>query len=79
MQNLSEAEKSSYLRMQWKGKLMLAIVSAWLICEGEYVCSGGLSRGVWVTDKKQVTEEKGIAPIGCVIQVMRSVGAFLLL
>lgn len=39
LQNSSEAKKSSYLRMQWKGKLMLAIVSAWLICEGEYVSS----------------------------------------
>lgn len=39
LQNTSELEKSSYLRMQWKGKLMLAIVSAWLICEGEYVSS----------------------------------------
>lgn len=28
-----------YLRKQWKGKLMLAIVSAWLICEEEYVSS----------------------------------------
>lgn len=29
-----------------------------------------------VTDRKQVTEDNGTAPIGCVIQVMRSVGAF---
>lgn len=27
------------LRMQWKGKLMLAIASAWLISEGDYVSS----------------------------------------
>lgn len=39
LQNSSEAEKSSYIQIQWKGKLMLAIVSAWLICEGEYVSS----------------------------------------
>ena len=39
LQNSSEVEKSNYLRMQWKGKLVLAIVSAWLICEGEYVSS----------------------------------------
>lgn len=39
LRNSSEIEKNSYLRIQWKGKLMLAIVSAWLICEGEYVSS----------------------------------------
>lgn len=39
LQNSSMDRSSDYLRMQWKGKLMLAIVSAWLICEGEYVSS----------------------------------------
>lgn len=34
-----DVEKKEYLRKQWKGKLVLAIVSAWLICEGEYVSS----------------------------------------
>lgn len=34
-----DIEKMSYLRKQWKGKLMLAIASAWLVCEGEYVPS----------------------------------------
>ena len=34
-----DGEQKEYLREQWKGKLMLAIVSAWLICEGEYVSS----------------------------------------
>lgn len=39
LQNTAEVKKKNYLRVQWKGKLMLAIVSAWLICEGEYVSS----------------------------------------
>lgn len=39
LQNTSSEKKVSYLRMQWKGKLMLAVVSAWLICEGKYVSS----------------------------------------
>lgn len=34
-----DEEQKKYLREQWKGKLMLAIVSAWLICEKEYVSS----------------------------------------
>lgn len=37
LQNTSNKEKGEYLRLQWKGKLMLAIVGAWLICENEYV------------------------------------------
>lgn len=37
LQNTSNKETIGYLRLQWKGKLMLAIVSAWLICEREYV------------------------------------------
>lgn len=39
LQNASGNENVEYLRMQWKGKLMLAMMSAWLICEGEYVSS----------------------------------------
>lgn len=39
LQNSLETEKKSYFRIQWKGKLILAIVSAWLICEGTYVSS----------------------------------------
>ena len=39
LQNTSKSKQNTYLRIQWKGKLMLAIVSAWLICEGEYVSS----------------------------------------
>lgn len=39
LQNTSDEEKVNFLRMQWKGKLMLAIISAWLICEGKYVPS----------------------------------------
>ena len=34
-----DEEQKKYLRAQWKAKLMLAIVSAWLICEKEYVSS----------------------------------------
>ena len=39
LQNSSDKDNWNYLRKQWKGKLILAIVSAWLICEGEYVSS----------------------------------------
>lgn len=39
LQNTDSSDMNDYLRMQWKGKLVLAIVSAWLICEGEYVSS----------------------------------------
>ena len=39
LQNSANQEEIKYLRLQWKGKLMLAIVSAWLICEDEYVSS----------------------------------------
>lgn len=39
LQNNADDDKKEYLRTQWKGKLMLAIVSAWLICEGKYVSS----------------------------------------
>lgn len=39
LQDTADSDKQDYLRMQWKGKLVLAIVSAWLICEGEYVSS----------------------------------------
>ena len=39
LQDTSKEENTNYIRMQWKGKLMLALVSAWLICEGEYVSS----------------------------------------
>jgi hypothetical protein len=36
---LSHSAESDYVRKQWKGKLTLAIVSAWLLCEGIYVSS----------------------------------------
>lgn len=39
LQNSSDQDNKDYLRKQWKGKLILAIVSAWLVCEGEYVSS----------------------------------------
>lgn len=39
LQNSADDSSKDYLRKQWKGKLVLAIVSAWLICEGEYVSS----------------------------------------
>lgn len=39
LQDTADSDKQDYLRMQWKGKLVLAVVSAWLICEGEYVSS----------------------------------------
>lgn len=37
--NTSDSSQKECLRKQWKGKLVLAIVSAWLICEGSYVSS----------------------------------------
>lgn len=37
LQGTAVEEEKEYLRIQWKGKLMLAIVSAWLICEKKYV------------------------------------------
>lgn len=37
LQNSADDSSKDYLRKQWKGKLILAIVSAWLICEGDYV------------------------------------------
>lgn len=39
LQNSADGNNKNYLRKQWKGKLMLAIVSAWLLCEGDYVSS----------------------------------------
>ena len=39
LQSTTDTNQKKYLKMQWKGKLMLAIVSAWLICKGEYVSS----------------------------------------
>ena len=39
LQDTVDVDKKEYLRMQWKGKLILAIVSAYLICEGDYVSS----------------------------------------
>lgn len=39
LQNSADESSKDYLRKQWKGKLILAIVSAWLICEGVYVSS----------------------------------------
>lgn len=39
LQTISDSGNQDCLRKQWKGKLMLAIVSSFLICEGEYVSS----------------------------------------
>lgn len=39
LQNHADCEQKKYLQAQWKGKLMLAMVSAWLICEKAYVSS----------------------------------------
>ncbi|MCD7847491.1 MAG: hypothetical protein LUG49_05635 [Oscillospiraceae bacterium] len=35
----AEKDQKEYLRKQWKGKLVLAMVSGWLICEKQYVSS----------------------------------------
>lgn len=37
--NTVNPNEYDYIRKQWKGKLVLAMVSAWLICEGKYVSS----------------------------------------
>lgn len=34
-----DEDEKNFLRIQWKGKLVLAIASAWLICNSEYVSS----------------------------------------
>lgn len=39
LQNNADEGEKEYLRIQWKGKLLLAIAGAWLICEGKYVSS----------------------------------------
>ena len=39
LQNNTPLGHNDYTMKQWKGKLLLAIASAWLICEGEYVSS----------------------------------------
>lgn len=39
LMNNSSEEKVYFLRQQWKGKVILSIISAWLICEKEYVPS----------------------------------------
>lgn len=39
LQITGNSQNADYLRIQWKGKLMLAIASGWLICENKYVSS----------------------------------------
>lgn len=39
LQNNANVVDKTYIRKQWKGKLILAIVSAWLICENRYSSS----------------------------------------
>lgn len=56
LNNTAETDRKDYLRMQWKGKLILAIASAWLICEGKYVSSyrsqfGKLKETAWEVEK----------------------------
>lgn len=38
-EHTGDKDQKAYLNMQWRGKLLLAIASAWLICEGSYVSS----------------------------------------
>lgn len=37
--NINNENEIDYLKKQWRGKLMLAIMSAWLLCEGKYSSS----------------------------------------
>lgn len=39
LQSTEKPDKKEYRRMQWKGKLVLAIAGAWLILEGKYTSS----------------------------------------
>lgn len=52
----SDPAKVSALRVQWKGKLMLAIGSAWLLSKGEYVSS---YRGQYENIKKYAQMANG--------------------
>lgn len=54
LSNLANEEKNDYLRMQWKGKLVLAIVSAWLISEKKYVSSYHGQFYITKIDQKQI-------------------------
>ena len=48
------AERKQELAMQWKAKLMLAMASAWLICEGLYVSSYRGQNRILEQNKKAV-------------------------
>lgn len=48
-----DSTQKENLRIQWKGKLMLAIASAWLICENEYVSS---YHGQYKIMKERITD-----------------------
>ena len=59
LQNTSDDSQKEYLRKQWKGKLVLAIVSAWLICEGNYVSSYHGQHAAIKKTQKKVEQEIG--------------------
>ncbi|MGN0114196.1 MAG: hypothetical protein ACI4DY_06985 [Monoglobaceae bacterium] len=59
LQNNCKDDEKEYLRIQWKGKLMLAIVSAWLICDGKYVSSYHVQYDIINQSKNAVSNQFG--------------------
>lgn len=71
LQNSADADSKVHLRVQWKGKLILAIVSAWLICEGEYVSS---YHGQFQKIKDRSTDVESVMGTGFVDEYKRVFG-----
>lgn len=57
--NISSEDDKDFLRIQWKGKVLLAIASAWLICQGDYVTSYHGQYDIIVSKEKEVSEYLG--------------------
>ena len=55
---LTQQNDNDYIRKQWKGKLMLAIASAWLVLEKKYVSSYHGQYNI-LTNDKTITEDLG--------------------
>lgn len=54
-----DGKKDDYTRMQWKGKIMLAICSAWLVLNKKYV-SGYHGQYKMITEDVMAAEELGV-------------------
>lgn len=57
--NLSEKRSSDYIKKQWKGKICLAIVTAWLLLEGQYSSSYHSQYHYVMNNKKNVERVLG--------------------